>query len=611
MQQSTENKNVHPDIKTLVGDSGSAGRGTIMTSRIHHLVSYTPRTTASATIDELNRVFGSTGGTLIDAVTPESSGSVQTVAKAFVDTFDENVKFVKSDISVPMILGTVKNACFEVVMEQMLALYGRSDDGPKRLADSMREVAVDHWKLLFRVMDRWVPAAVARGVAKGRDVQEASRESGGYLEETEYTVETFLREASAVGRSVDMHIESGADDDADGILRWMDKDLIQEVMVNLMKPWLVFRFVSAFVPGHWNDVSNRSATETGRRDGVGSDADQMNAAYHDRQYAQLAMYRMTIDTVMSLRRDMHLLAHGSNIIGPPTQIRRNRLIKKMRLSQNYRLTFDIKPVAAARGWRSIIHFSTGGNYPRLPGIWFRPGSLRLHVRSSTFREKNRGRDPSPELPAGVYTNVRVEVLNEHLRVFLNGDLKINLGGYQNPFVSDKPVYVYVGDPWYAAPLGRTMIKNVNYLDMRQIDAKHAVNRLEKMTFHLTESLNNRFTRTGDRELPALQQRVAETSKRSKDLSLRLNHINSELRQRRSKVVALEHNLAQASAKEKRAKMRMMVVIVLTVLAALLFVGLLFFRTNASVSYATGGLIMAAVLLYAARATLKQQLPDRV
>ena len=64
-------------------------------------------------------------------------------------------------------------------------------------------------------------------------------------------------------------------------------------------------------------------------------------------------------------------------------------------------------------WASIFHFSATGNNccsygDRIPGVWFYPGTRRLHIRDGSNSEGNAGCDQAEgELPAGVTTEVVV------------------------------------------------------------------------------------------------------------------------------------------------------------------------------------------------------------
>ena len=83
------------------------------------------------------------------------------------------------------------------------------------------------------------------------------------------------------------------------------------------------------------------------------------------------------------------------------------------LPTDYTVAFDITPNGRAGGWRNIIHVTaTGGNCcsygDRIPGVWFYPGTRRLHIRDGSNSEGNAGCDQAEgELPAGVTTEVVV------------------------------------------------------------------------------------------------------------------------------------------------------------------------------------------------------------
>ena len=90
--------------------------------------------------------------------------------------------------------------------------------------------------------------------------------------------------------------------------------------------------------------------------------------------------------------------------------------------------------------------STDGD--RIPGIWFHPGTRRLHVRDGHGNDGNAGCDPEEELPANTATTVRVEMRPGFVEVFYDEVLKCTEArGDRQAFDS---VVVYAPDPWHTA-----------------------------------------------------------------------------------------------------------------------------------------------------------------
>ena len=92
---------------------------------------------------------------------------------------------------------------------------------------------------------------------------------------------------------------------------------------------------------------------------------------------------------------------------------------------------------------------------RIPGIWFHPGTRRLHVRDGHGNDGNAGCDPEEELPANTATTVRVEMRSRLIEVLLNGRRQCTaVRGDQQAFDS---VVVYAADPWYQEASQRQMV----------------------------------------------------------------------------------------------------------------------------------------------------------
>ena len=104
--------------------------------------------------------------------------------------------------------------------------------------------------------------------------------------------------------------------------------------------------------------------------------------------------------------------------------------------------------------------STDGD--RIPGIWFHPGTRRLHVRDGHGNDGNAGCDPEEELPANTVTTVRVEMRPGFVEVFYDEVLKCTEArGDRQAFDS---VVVYAPDPWHTAANAA-----INNFFMKQLD----------------------------------------------------------------------------------------------------------------------------------------------
>lgn len=116
--------------------------------------------------------------------------------------------------------------------------------------------------------------------------------------------------------------------------------------------------------------------------------------------------------------------------------------------------FTITPnEATEEGWSSIIHISASGenccNYgDRIPGIFFHPGTHRLHIRDGSTDDGNDGCDPPDELPAGVPTTVKLEIRATSIAIYFNDEVQVHCDrGARDTHTSAR---VWASDPWHAA-----------------------------------------------------------------------------------------------------------------------------------------------------------------
>ena len=128
-------------------------------------------------------------------------------------------------------------------------------------------------------------------------------------------------------------------------------------------------------------------------------------------------------------------------------------------SPDYILSFTIKPLGVQDGWTSIIHFTTGTNASRLPGIWFWPGTTKLHIITGTTAVPNEENNVPFNLKLNEDSMIEVKVFESSSVILVNGKIAIsnNIG---NRAKLDK-VKVYVGDPWY--PASNTIISDIVFI----------------------------------------------------------------------------------------------------------------------------------------------------
>jgi hypothetical protein len=87
----------------------------------------------------------------------------------------------------------------------------------------------------------------------------------------------------------------------------------------------------------------------------------------------------------------------STIIGDTyTKLKKDKLLKKIKISKNYTLTFSIRPKGKLPGWTNIIRSTISNERSccnpgdRLPGIWFWGASTNLYIINSVPGGFHRG-----------------------------------------------------------------------------------------------------------------------------------------------------------------------------------------------------------------------------
>ena len=132
---------------------------------------------------------------------------------------------------------------------------------------------------------------------------------------------------------------------------------------------------------------------------------------------------------------------------------------------NYNVSLDVIPRGKIGGWGNILHVTKGGDMSslgdRMPGIWFNPRSLRLHICTSIDNKHNYCVNTRSNLPIGKSTNIQTVQKCDELhqcvyQIFING-LQIHKTVNRKP-LSLENVRVYLSDPWYHA--ANAVVKNL-------------------------------------------------------------------------------------------------------------------------------------------------------
>jgi len=137
--------------------------------------------------------------------------------------------------------------------------------------------------------------------------------------------------------------------------------------------------------------------------------------------------------------------------------------------QNYTVSFWVKPFGVVEHWHGLFQKGAHGQR-RSPATWFYPNSLRLHIRSSTTKQWNFGRDAAAQLPLWSWTHVVFTHQPGSFKIWYDGRLVVEDS-------RDAGEVLRNNDPMYAA-LGRAhpslvgdvrhMCQSVDDKDVKQI-----------------------------------------------------------------------------------------------------------------------------------------------
>lgn len=136
------------------------------------------------------------------------------------------------------------------------------------------------------------------------------------------------------------------------------------------------------------------------------------------------------------------------------------------------VAFDIKPVGTTHSvWSNIIHLTLGGNIARygdrMPGVWFYPGSRKLHICAPINGNRNYCFNTADAIPSGKFTNVRIRQIwdvtasSYEYVISIDGVDKHTIVNAQ--FQEFDDVTFYASDPWY--PAANALIKNVVFKNL--------------------------------------------------------------------------------------------------------------------------------------------------
>jgi hypothetical protein len=140
----------------------------------------------------------------------------------------------------------------------------------------------------------------------------------------------------------------------------------------------------------------------------------------------------------------------------------SNLLGKVDISANYQLSFDLTPNGTTPDWGSIFHITlTGGNCcnpgDRVPGIWFNPTSLSLHVRVGDSSDGNWGFDAVPGCVIGKTSRIVLRCVDSIVTLSIDGRPTTLRQPTRRPSGQG---LLYGGDPWYAP--ANASVNNLTY-----------------------------------------------------------------------------------------------------------------------------------------------------
>jgi hypothetical protein len=131
----------------------------------------------------------------------------------------------------------------------------------------------------------------------------------------------------------------------------------------------------------------------------------------------------------------------------PVALSRGKVVERdLTMPADFTLAFDIHPTGYEQNWASIVHYTDSDNNNRVPGIWFWPGTTKLHV---VVGPNNHHINPDYSLPLNQWTSVRVQVAGATAKITIDGRDFDYTGLPARPAVTSG-VTLYAADPWYPA-----------------------------------------------------------------------------------------------------------------------------------------------------------------
>ena len=133
----------------------------------------------------------------------------------------------------------------------------------------------------------------------------------------------------------------------------------------------------------------------------------------------------------------------------------NLIATKDELPRGWKVSLEINPFAIYGGWSNVLHATIGRDVgrhgDRTPGIWFLPGTTRMHICSTLNGNANYCYN-TPALPKDRQNKIivqQVQNLNNYqyyYQIFINGKKVHEVLNQQTQIFNN--VKYYASNPWY-------------------------------------------------------------------------------------------------------------------------------------------------------------------
>ena len=139
------------------------------------------------------------------------------------------------------------------------------------------------------------------------------------------------------------------------------------------------------------------------------------------------------------------------------------LLAIIQSSINYRISFNITPKKIIDTYNSILRITTTGGDcctpgDRVPGFWFTPNSVNLHVRVGDTTNGNWGFESVPGCSIGKTSYIILECINSTIKLSIDGVISTLTQPTSRP--SGGKALVYGGDPYWSS--ANAIIQNLVY-----------------------------------------------------------------------------------------------------------------------------------------------------